>query len=56
MDPDAIEPVHARLIPRLTLGILNTSDINFFQSLHQEPLSFKVPEEVSALTRTYFQK
>lgn len=38
--------VHLRLVPRLTIGFLETSDINFFQMLHQEPLSYKVPEEV----------
>ncbi|NLL18130.1 MAG: hypothetical protein GX262_03775, partial [Clostridia bacterium] len=38
--------VHLRLVPRLTIGLLQTSDINFLQLLHQEPLSYKVPEEV----------
>lgn len=37
--------VHLRLVPRLTIGLLETSDINFFQMLHQEPLSYRVPEE-----------
>lgn len=48
--------IHARLIPRLTIGQLNTSDINFFQSLHNEPLSYKNPEEIAKLARQYFEK
>lgn len=39
--------VHLRLVPRLTIGLLETSDINFFQMLHQEPLSYRVPEEIA---------
>lgn len=49
-------PITGRLIPRLTIGGLGTSDINFFQSLHQEPLSYKVPEEVAALARKHFHE
>jgi UDPglucose--hexose-1-phosphate uridylyltransferase len=55
-DPESKQPVHVRLIPRLTMGILNTSDINFFQALHQEPLSFKLPEEIAILSRKHFEK
>ncbi|MCQ6281677.1 hypothetical protein [Bacillus sp. EB600] len=54
MDPEANQPIHARLIPRHTLGFLNTSDINFFQALHQETLSFKAPEEIAVKARHYF--
>lgn len=53
---DTRQPVHARTIPRLTLGGLGTSDINFFQALHQEPLTYKVPEEVAKLARQHFVK
>lgn len=49
-------PVHARFIPRLVLNELGTSDINFFQSLHQEPLIYKVPENIAELARKYFHK
>jgi len=49
-------PVHARFIPRLVLNELGTSDINFFQSLHQEPLVYKVPEEIAELARKHFPK
>lgn len=49
-------PVHARFIPRLVLNELGTSDINFFQSLHQEPLIYKVPENVTKIARKHFPK
>ncbi|MDQ0216108.1 galactose-1-phosphate uridylyltransferase [Oikeobacillus pervagus] len=55
-DLESKQPVCARLIPRFTLGALSTSDINFFQALHQEPLTYKVPEEVAAKARIHFQK
>jgi UDPglucose--hexose-1-phosphate uridylyltransferase len=47
-------PVHARLIPRFSFGMLTTSDNSFFQTLHHEPLTYKVPEQVAALARKYF--
>ena len=46
--------IHGRLIPRLTIGQLNTSDVNFFQALHHEPLSYKIPEEVAKIARGHF--
>ncbi|WP_240376406.1 hypothetical protein [Bacillus piscicola] len=49
-------PVHARLIPRLAIGGLATSDINFFQALHQEPLSYKSPEKNAEQARQNFSK
>jgi UDPglucose--hexose-1-phosphate uridylyltransferase len=55
-DPESKQPIHVRLIPRLTLGLLNTSDINFFHALHQEPLSFKLPEEIAVIARKHFTK
>ncbi len=56
VDRESKQPVHIRLIPRITLGALNTSDINSFQALHQEPLSLKVPEEVADKARMHFEK
>lgn len=50
----ADEPVHVRLIPRLTFGYLQTSDMNFFQTLHQEPLSYFVPEETAERAKKHF--
>lgn len=47
-------PVHVRLIPRLVLSQLGTSDINFFQSIHEESLIFKQPEKIAAKARAYF--
>ncbi|WP_217589614.1 hypothetical protein [Lentibacillus saliphilus] len=47
-------PAYARLVPRLTLGQLGTSDMNFFHTLHDEPLSYKKPEAIAALARGYF--
>lgn len=47
-------PVHARIIPRLTLGGLATSDMNFFQTLHGEPLTYKIPEEIAKMAQGYF--
>lgn len=56
VDRKGKEPIHVRLIPRLTIGLLNTSDINFFQSLHQEPLAYPIPEVVAAKARVHFGK
>ncbi|MFK4997871.1 hypothetical protein ACI2OX_11765 [Bacillus sp. N9] len=54
VDPNNMEPIHVRLIPRLTIGNVGTSDINFFQAMHQEPLSYKTPEEIAVKARTHF--
>ncbi len=54
VDPEEREPIHVRLIPRLAIGPLGTSDINFFQALHQEPLTYKAPEEIAAKARIKF--
>ncbi len=56
LDYDSRQSIHARLIPRFTIGMLDTSDINYFQSLHQEPLTYKVPEEVAAKAHAHFNK
>lgn len=48
-------PVHARLIPRLILNELGTSDMNFFQSLHGEALVYKKPETIAQITRRHFK-
>lgn len=49
-----LERVHVRLIPRLTIGGLQTSDMNVFNFLHGEPLSLKVPEQTTKAVATYF--
>jgi len=56
IDKDSKQSIHARLIPRFTIGMLDTSDINYFQALHQEPLTYKVPEEVAAKARAHFNR
>ncbi|CAM3993873.1 hypothetical protein [Lederbergia lenta] len=53
-DPEAKQPIHVRLIPRLTIGQLETSDINFFQALHQEPLTYKSPEDITRKAHAHF--
>lgn len=54
VDKESKQSIHARLIPRFTIGMLDTSDINFFQALHQEPLTYKSPEEIAAKAKVYF--
>lgn len=56
IDAKSKQAIHVRLIPRFTFGMLDTSDINYFQSLHQEPLTYKTPEEVAARAREQFNK
>lgn len=48
-------PLHLRLVSRIAYGQLETSDINFFQMLHQESLSIRKPEAVAALARRHLQ-
>lgn len=55
-DPKGKSPIHGRLIPRLTIGALHTSDINFFQALHQEPLAYKMPEDVALMAKSHFKE
>lgn len=48
------QPMIARLIPRVTMGKLATSDINFFQMMHNEPLSYFSPESVAEKAKAQF--
>ncbi|MBO0600088.1 hypothetical protein I2483_00280 [Sporosarcina sp. E16_3] len=50
------ERVHVRIVPRLTMGTLQTSDMNVFNFLHGEPLCLKVPEEITKEVAVYFSK
>ena len=50
------ERVHVRIVPRLTMGALQTSDMNVFNFLHGEPLCLKVPEEITKEVAVYFKK
>lgn len=55
LDTNNTNSITARLIPRFSFGVLDTSDANFFHTLHGEPLSYKVPEEVASIARKYFK-
>jgi UDPglucose--hexose-1-phosphate uridylyltransferase len=48
------EKVHVRLVPRLTMGALQTSDMNVFNFLHSEPLCMKVPEQTTKEVAVHF--
>lgn len=49
------ERIHVRLIPRMTIGMLDTSDMNVFNYLHGEPLSLKEPEKIAKEVASYFE-
>ncbi|MFC3041780.1 hypothetical protein ACFOGI_16215 [Virgibacillus xinjiangensis] len=48
-------PAHARVIPRLSYSGVGTSDMNFFHTLHQEPIVYKNPEKAAAKVRKNFE-
>ena len=50
------ERVHVRIVPRLTTGALQTSDMNVFNFLHGEPLCLKVPEKTTLEVTAYFKQ
>lgn len=54
VEESAHERVHIRLVPRMTVGALGTSDMNVFNYLHAEPLCLKVPEGVASEVAAYF--
>ncbi|MFJ7935868.1 hypothetical protein [Sporosarcina sp. NPDC096371] len=56
ISPNGTERVHVRLVPRLTIGGLQTSDMNVFNFLHSEPLCLKVPEQTTQAVAAYFAK
>jgi hypothetical protein len=43
-----------KVIPRIDLPPLKISEINYFERLHHEMLSFYLPEEICAEIRTFF--
>ena len=47
---------HVRIIPRTTLGMLGTSEINYFKVLHNESLSLKKPEDTALELKKRFEK
>ncbi|MFC5587651.1 hypothetical protein ACFPRA_01845 [Sporosarcina soli] len=54
LSPNGAERVHVRLVPRMTIGGLQTSDMNVFNFLHSEPLCLKVPEQTTQEVAKYF--
>lgn len=48
--------IHIRIIPRLTIGALQTSDMNVFNYLHNEPLCLLVPEQTTKDVSRFFNK
>ncbi|MDW0118347.1 hypothetical protein QTL97_15555 [Sporosarcina thermotolerans] len=52
----AAEQVHFRLVPRMTIGMLETSDMNVFNFLQGEPLSLKSPETVAKEVGKFFNE
>jgi galactose-1-phosphate uridylyltransferase len=46
---------HAKLIPRVLLPPMDTSDINYFNMLHNEVLTIFEPEEICGQAREFFQ-
>ena len=51
---NAAYPAHIRIVPRLTLGALGTSDMNVFTFLHGEYLSLKTPERTAKEAAAFF--
>jgi len=48
-------PVQGRIVPRFTILPLGTSDINYFEKLHDEVICPVVPEQVCRDIQPYFQ-
>jgi galactose-1-phosphate uridylyltransferase len=48
--------VHVRLVPRMTIGLLGTSDMNVFNYLHSEYLCLKVPEKIAPAAAEFFKE
>ncbi|KXH82086.1 hypothetical protein AU377_05980 [Sporosarcina sp. HYO08] len=56
VDANESERVHVRLVPRFTSGVLDTSDINVFNFLHNEPLCLRIPEHTAKDVAKFFRK
>lgn len=53
LQPSSVRP-HIRLVPRLTYGVLGTSDMHVLNFLHGESLSLKRPEQNAGEAAKYF--
>ena len=47
---------HAKIIPRALLPPMDASDINYFNTLHNEVLTIFAPEEICSQAREFFEK
>ncbi len=54
LEKQAHFPILAKIIPRIELPPLKVSEINYFERLHHEILTFCPPEEVAAEMRDFF--
>jgi len=52
---DRFFPVQGRIVPRFLILPLGTSDINYFEKLHDEIICPVIPEQICADLRPYFQ-
>jgi UDPglucose--hexose-1-phosphate uridylyltransferase len=48
--------VQGKVVPRLELNALGTSDVNYFEKLHNEIICLAVPEQQCLELRLYFNK
>lgn len=55
LDADETFPLQGRIVPRFGILPLGTSDVNYFEKLHDEIICPVVPEESCADLRTFFQ-
>lgn len=52
--PSSNNWTHVRIVPRITIGALGTSDFSVFNFLHGESLSMKVPERIAKEAAKFF--
>lgn len=46
---------HVRVIARTNLGLIGTSEFNYINALHQEPMCLKSPEDTAGEMRKWFE-
>jgi UDPglucose--hexose-1-phosphate uridylyltransferase len=52
---DGTFPLHGRIVPRFLILPLGTSDINYFEKLHDEIICPIIPEQICGDLKPYFQ-
>lgn len=45
---------HVRIVPRTFLGLINTSEYNYVNALHQDPVCLKKPEDAAQEIKNWF--